>query len=158
MRPQNGASAAGTGPSNAVGKPRDDEIVVLRDVRKRFADQEVLKGIDLVARKNETTVLIGGSGAGKTTLLRCIVALDKPTSGEIWIAGEEISHLSETELNRVRMRFGMVYQYAALLDSITVRENVEFPLVEHTRLSAKERKEKVLERLKDLGLDPAQVA
>jgi phospholipid/cholesterol/gamma-HCH transport system ATP-binding protein len=158
MRTENGASAAGTGPSNAVGKPRDDEIVVLRDVRKRFADQEVLKGIDLVARKNETTVIIGGSGAGKTTLLRAIVALDRPTSGEIWIAGEEISHLSDPQLNRVRMRFGMVYQYAALLDSITVLENVEFPLVEHTKLSAKERKEKVLERLKDLGLDPAQVA
>ncbi len=157
-RTGNGANAAGTGPSNAVGKPRDDEIVVLRDVRKRFADQEVLKGIDLVARKNETTVIIGGSGAGKTTLLRCIVALDRPTSGEIWIAGEEVSHLSETELNRVRMRFGMVYQYAALLDSITVLENVAFPLVEHTKLSAKERKEKVFERLKDLGLDPAQVA
>jgi phospholipid/cholesterol/gamma-HCH transport system ATP-binding protein len=154
----NGASAAGVGPSNPVGKPRDDEIVVLRDVRKRFGEQEVLRGIDLVARKNETTVIIGGSGAGKTTLLRCIVALDRPTSGEVWIAGQEISHLSERELNGVRQRFGMVYQYAALLDSITVLENVAFPLVEHTKLSAKERKEKVFQRLKDLGLEPGQVA
>jgi phospholipid/cholesterol/gamma-HCH transport system ATP-binding protein len=158
MATNNAASAAGIGPSNAVGKPRDDEIVVLRDVRKRFGEQEVLRGIDLVARKNETTVLIGGSGAGKTTLLRCIVALDRPTSGEVWIAGQEISHLSERELNGVRQRFGMVYQYAALLDSITVLENVAFPLVEHTKLSAKERKEKVFQRLKDLGLEPGQVA
>jgi phospholipid/cholesterol/gamma-HCH transport system ATP-binding protein len=133
-------------------------MVVLRDLRKRYGEQEVLKGIDLVARKNETTVLIGGSGAGKTTLLRCIVALEKPTSGEIWIAGEEISKLRESDLNRVRMKFGMVYQYAALLDSITVLENVAFPLVEHTKLSARERKEKVFARLKDLGLDADVVA
>jgi phospholipid/cholesterol/gamma-HCH transport system ATP-binding protein len=133
-------------------------MVVLRDLRKRYGEQEVLKGIELVARKNETTVLIGGSGAGKTTLLRCIVALEKPTSGEVWIAGEEISKLGESELNQVRMKFGMVYQYAALLDSITVLENVAFPLVEHTKLSAKERKEKVYDRLKELGLDPDVVA
>ncbi len=146
------------GPPGSLGKPGADENVVLRDLRKRYGDQEVLKGIDLVAKKNETTVLIGGSGAGKTTLLRCIVALEKPTSGEVWIAGEEISKLGEKDLNRVRMKFGMVYQYAALLDSITVLENVAFPLVEHTKLSGKERKEKVFQRLKDLGLDPDVVA
>ncbi len=150
--------AARATPAAPVGRPRDDEVVVLRDVRKRFGEQEVLKGIDLVARKDETTVLIGGSGAGKTTLLRCIVALERPTSGEIWIAGQEISRLPESELNAVRKRFGMVYQYAALLDSINVLDNVAFPLVEHTKLSAKERKEKVFERLKDLGLDPDVVA
>jgi phospholipid/cholesterol/gamma-HCH transport system ATP-binding protein len=143
-----------------MGRPPDDEVVVLRDVRKRFGEQEVLKGIDLVARSNETTVLIGGSGAGKTTLLRCIVALERPTSGEIWIAGQEIaaSGLGATELNAVRHKIGMVYQYAALLDSISVLDNVAFPLVEHTKLSAKERKEKVFERLRELGLDPDVVA
>jgi phospholipid/cholesterol/gamma-HCH transport system ATP-binding protein len=151
------ANGGGSGLGKAI-PPAEDEVVVLRDVRKRFGEQEVLKGIDLVAKKNETTVLIGGSGAGKTTLLRCIVALEKPTSGEIWIAGEETSHLSERELNRVRMKFGMVYQYAALLDSITVLENVAFPLVEHTTLSSKERKERVYQRLKDLGLDSDVVA
>jgi phospholipid/cholesterol/gamma-HCH transport system ATP-binding protein len=150
-------SGTGSGGSSAV-RPRDDEIVVLRDLRKRFGEQEVLKGIDLVARKDETTVLIGGSGAGKTTLLRCIVALERPTSGEVWVAGEEISRLPESELNNVRKKFGMVYQYAALLDSITVLENVAFPLVEHTKLSAKDRKERVYQRLQDLGLDPKVVA
>ena len=84
-------------------------------------------------------MIIGGSGAGKTTLLRLIVALEKPTSGEIWIDGENIVGLGERELNRVRKKFGMVYQYAALLDSITVLDNVAFPLVEHTKLSKKER-------------------
>jgi phospholipid/cholesterol/gamma-HCH transport system ATP-binding protein len=131
-----------------------DDIVVLKDVRKTFGDQEVLKGISLTARRSETTVIIGGSGAGKTTLLRHIVALEKPTSGEILIDGENIVGLGERELNRVRQKFGMVYQYAALLDSCTVLENVAFPLVEHTKLSKKEIRDRVLEKLKILGLEP----
>src|SRR5271165_2627478 len=95
-----------------------DDIVVLKEVRKSFGDAEVLKGIDLVCRRNETTCVVGGSGAGKTTLLRLIVALDKPTSGHIYVDGED-----------------------------TV------PLGEHTKLSAAERRTKVLDKLKALGLD-----
>src|SRR4029077_9371296 len=130
-----------------------DDIVVLKDVKKRFGDAEVLRGIDMVCRKNETTCVVGGSGAGKTTLLRLIVALEKPTSGQILIDGEDTVPMREGELNRVRQKFGMVYQYAALLDSITVLANVEFPLVEHTKLSAAERRKKVLDKLQVLGLD-----
>jgi phospholipid/cholesterol/gamma-HCH transport system ATP-binding protein len=130
-----------------------DDIVVLQDVRKRFGDAEVLKGVDLVCRRNETTCIVGGSGAGKTTLLRLIVALDKPTSGKIYIEGQDTVPLGERELNDVRRKFGMVYQYAALLDSINVLDNVSFPLVEHTKLSAPERRTKVLDKLKVLGLD-----
>jgi phospholipid/cholesterol/gamma-HCH transport system ATP-binding protein len=137
--------------------PPPEDVVVLKDVRKRFGDHEVLKGIDLVAKRSETTVIIGGSGAGKTTLLRHIVGLERPTSGEIYIAGENIVGLSDRELNRVRQRLGMVYQYAALLDSITVFENVAFPLIEHTKLSKKEVKEKVDRMLEALGLDARQV-
>src|SRR4051812_23552555 len=74
--------------------PTADEIVVLRDVKKSFGGQEVLKGVDLLARRRETTVIIGGSGAGKTTLLRLIVALERATSGEIFVDGEEITRLS----------------------------------------------------------------
>ena len=134
--------------------PMVDDIVVLKDLRKSFAGNEVLKGIDLVAHRKETTVIIGGSGAGKTTLLRLIVALEKPTSGQILIDGEDTVPMAERELNRVRMKFGMVYQYAALLDSFTVMENVAFPLVEHTKLKKKEREEKVVDKLKILGLSP----
>jgi phospholipid/cholesterol/gamma-HCH transport system ATP-binding protein len=137
--------------------PPPEDIVVLKDVRKRFGDHEVLKGIDLVAKRSETTVIIGGSGAGKTTLLRHIVGLERPTSGEIYIAGENIVGLSDRELNRVRQRLGMVYQYAALLDSITIFENVAFPLVEHSKLSKKEIRDKVERMLAALGLDPKQV-
>ena len=96
-----------------------DDIVVLKDLRKSFGSSEILKGIDLVCRRNETTCIVGGSGAGKTTLLRLIVALEKATSGHIYIDGEDTVPMSERELNRVRQKFGMVYQYAALLDSIT---------------------------------------
>ncbi len=136
-----------------------DEIIVLRDVKKNFDGQEVLRGIDLVAHRNETVVIIGGSGAGKTTLLRLIVGLERPTSGQILIDGEDIAGMtSERQLNRIRKKFGMVYQYAALLDSITVHDNIAFPLVEHTKLSKKEITERVLDKLEVLGLDPKVVA
>jgi phospholipid/cholesterol/gamma-HCH transport system ATP-binding protein len=130
-----------------------DDIVVLQDVRKRFGDAEVLKGIDMVCRRNETTCVVGGSGAGKTTLLRLIVALEKPTGGHIFIDGEDIVPMGERDTNRVRQKCGMVYQYAALLDSINVLDNVAFPLVEHTRLKPAERRTKVLDKLRTLGLD-----
>ena len=131
------------------------DIVVLRKIRKSYdGEHEVLRGIDMIAKKGETTVIIGGSGAGKTTLLRLIVALEKPSSGELFIDGENIAGLPEGELNRVRKKLGMVYQYAALLDSATVLENVAFPLVEHTQMKRRDIDEKVMETLKILGLDP----
>ncbi len=129
------------------------DIVVLKDVRKSFDDTDVLKGIDLVCRRGETTCIVGGSGAGKTTLLRLVVGLDRPTSGHIFVEGEDIAPMRERELNRVRRKFGMVYQYAALLDSINVLDNVAFPLVEHTKLNARERRDRVVEKLRVLGLD-----
>ena len=152
----------GAGPGRAgsahLRVPLPDEIVVLRDLRKKYGEQEILKGIDLVARRRETTVIIGGSGAGKTTLLRLIVGLERATSGHIFIEGEDVTRLPERELNRVRKKFGMVYQYAALLDSISVFDNVAFPLVEHTKLSKKEISERVMNKLEILGLDPKVVA
>jgi phospholipid/cholesterol/gamma-HCH transport system ATP-binding protein len=147
--------ASGSGAAVPVGP---DDIVVLRDVKKSYDGQQVLRGIDLVARRKETVVIIGGSGAGKTTLLRLIVALDRPTTGQILVEGEDIAQLPERELNRIRKKFGMVYQYAALLDSISVLDNVAFPLVEHTKLSKKEITERVMDKLEILGLDPKVVA
>ena len=138
--------------------PTADEIVVLRDVKKAFGEHEVLKGVSFVARRQETTVIIGGSGAGKTTLLRLIVGLERATSGKMFVDGEDVTNLSERELNRVRRKFGMVYQYAALLDSISVFDNIAFPLVEHTKLSKKEIRERVMAKLEILGLDPKVVA
>ena len=152
---KNGGSpkAAEEQPPTAEGTPTPDEIVALRNVRKEFDGKEVLKGISFSTKRGETTVIIGGSGAGKTTLLRHIVALEQPTSGQVFIDGIDIVGKSDSELNVVRRKFGMVYQYAALLDSINVLENVAFPLVEHTKLSKKEIRDKVMEKLKILGLD-----
>lgn len=132
--------------------PRPDELVVVRDLRKRYGTQEVLKGVSFVAKRAETTVVIGGSGAGKTTLLRHIVALETPSEGDVLIDGKSIVGLKERELNVVRKKFGVVYQYAALLDSCTVMENVAFPLVEHTKLAKKEIEDRVVEKLRILGL------
>lgn len=156
--PSGRGPAVGAPAPRAPNAPPPDEIIVLRDVKKSFGDQQVLKGLNIVAKKNETTVIIGGSGAGKSTLLRLIVALERTTSGEIWIDGEEISKLRERELNRIRRKFGMVYQYAALLDSINVFDNIAFPLVEHTKLSKKEIRERVMGKLEILGLEPNEVA
>jgi len=119
---------------------------------KRFGPHAVLDGIDLVCHPGETNVIIGGSGAGKTTLLRLLIGLEKPTSGRVEIDGEDIGPLSEFELNRVRRKFGMVFQYAALLDSLSILDNVAFPLREHTKKSEKEIRELVLDKLEKLGL------
>jgi phospholipid/cholesterol/gamma-HCH transport system ATP-binding protein len=134
------------------------DIVVLKGVRKTFGDTEVLRGIDLVCRRGETTCVVGGSGAGKTTLLRLIVALEKPTSGSIYIDGDDTVPMKERELNGIRRKFGMVYQYAALLDSINVLDNVAFPLVEHTKLSKAEIRTKVVDKLRILELDESVLA
>jgi phospholipid/cholesterol/gamma-HCH transport system ATP-binding protein len=133
------------------GPARD--IVVIQDLHKSFDDVKVLDGIDMVCRRGETTCVVGGSGAGKTTLLRLIVALEKPDSGRIFIDGDDIVPMGEHELNEVRKKCGMVYQYAALLDSITVLDNVAFPLVEHTKLRASEIRERVIAKLQALGLN-----
>ncbi len=150
--PSDTASEASGAETERRGPPTPN-IVVLQDVRKAYGAAEVLRGVTITALRGETTVIIGGSGAGKTTLLRLIIGLEEPTSGHIFIDGEDIVGMNEKEKNRVRQKCGMVYQYAALLDSITVFENVAFPLIEHSKLSRKEIKERVLEKLQVLGLD-----
>lgn len=120
---------------------------------KRFGDYEALSNIDLTIQKSHVAVIIGGSGAGKTTLLKILIGLDQPTSGQICVDGVDIAGLSERELNKVRQKFGMVFQYSALLDSLSVLENVAFPLREHKKLREEEIRSRVLEKLKILGLE-----
>jgi phospholipid/cholesterol/gamma-HCH transport system ATP-binding protein len=128
------------------------EHIVLEHVSKRFGDKDVLRDIDLVVPRGQTTVVLGGSGAGKTTLLRLLIALDRPTSGHIYVDGEDITMLDEFKLNQMRRKFGMVFQYAALLDSMTVLDNVAFPLREHTHLPDGDIRREVSEKLRLLGL------
>ena len=124
------------------------------ELTKRYGDNVVLNGINLDCHPGETNVVIGGSGAGKTTLLRLLIGLEKPTTGRVEVDGEDIAPMSEFQLNRVRQKFGMCFQYAALLDSLSVFDNVAFPLREHTRKSEKEIREQVMAKLQALGLDP----
>jgi phospholipid/cholesterol/gamma-HCH transport system ATP-binding protein len=127
--------------------------IEVRGVSKSFGTKHVLKDIDLSFGRGQVTVIIGGSGTGKTTLLRMLIGLEKPTTGSIIVDGEDIVPLGDTGMNRVRKKFGMVFQYAALLDSMTVLDNVAFPLREHTRLREKEVVQRVNEKLSELGLD-----
>jgi len=131
---------------------------VVVDVSKRFGAKEVLKDVSFTAHRSKTTVILGGSGAGKTTLLRLLIALEKPTSGHIFIDGEDIVGKNDLELNQIRRKFGMVFQYAALLDSLTVFDNVAFPLREHSRARPKEIREQVLEKLGALGLEEPAIS
>ena len=126
--------------------------IVVEGLAKRFGNFQALIDVDMTIRKGEITVIIGGSGAGKTTLLKILIGLDRPTSGSIRVNDVDIAKLSERELTQVRRRFGMVFQYSALLDSMNVMDNVAFPLREHTKLGEREIREKVLEKLSLLGL------
>jgi phospholipid/cholesterol/gamma-HCH transport system ATP-binding protein len=137
--------------SRKVSRETATHIVVER-LQKRFGSAVVLNDIDMTIRRGEVAVVIGGSGAGKTTLLKILIGLERATSGSIKVNDEEIVGLSERELNRVRQRFGMVFQYSALLDSMNVLDNVAFPLREHSKLSEREIRDKVREKLGVLGL------
>ena len=130
-------------------------MIQLKNVRKRFGDKDALKGITLTIEKGETIAIIGGSGSGKSTLLRLMIGLDRPTSGEIYIGDENIAAMSENALDRVRLRMGMVFQYSALFDSMSVGENVAFGLREHTTKSADEIARIVAEKLALVGLPNA---
>jgi phospholipid/cholesterol/gamma-HCH transport system ATP-binding protein len=133
--------------------PPEDHILV-DDVKKSFGTTPVIRGITMHLHRRETAVIIGGSGAGKTTLLRMLIGLEKPSTGHIWVDGDDIAALNEYQMNRVRQKFGMVFQYAALLDSLNVLENVAFPLREHRKhLTRKEIDDKVVGMLNLLGLE-----
>jgi phospholipid/cholesterol/gamma-HCH transport system ATP-binding protein len=127
--------------------------IVVRHVTKRFERFAALTDVSMTVDRGKIVVVIGGSGAGKTTLLRLLIGLEKPSEGAIYIDGTDIAPLGELALNEVRKKFGMVFQYAALLDSMSVLDNVAFPLREHTKLKEKDIKTKVLEKLQILGLE-----
>ncbi len=143
-----GAAQAGDGAAKQPG----DEHVVVDNIVKRFGSTEVLRGVSLTVRRGETAVIIGGSGAGKTTLLRILIGLEKPTTGRILVDGVDLAPLEGVALNEARRKFGMVFQYSALLDSLNIFDNVAFPLVEHTKLSKKEIRDKVRATLEILGI------
>jgi phospholipid/cholesterol/gamma-HCH transport system ATP-binding protein len=136
-------------------EPRNNEpVVVIRDLRKSFGRQNVLNGIGLAVARSETLVVLGRSGTGKSVLLKLLIGLQKPDSGSIRIQGREITTLGFKELNQVRKKIGFLFQQAALYDSLSVEENVAFPLSRHSDLRCAELEERVRALLAIVGMEP----
>jgi phospholipid/cholesterol/gamma-HCH transport system ATP-binding protein len=127
-------------------------MISLKGVTKSFGTQVVLNNVDLDIATGEITAIIGPSGEGKSVLLKHMIGLLRPDQGQVLVEGEDISRLGRSGMNRVREKFGMLFQNAALFDSLTVFENVAFPLREKTKLSDREITERVGEALLHVGL------
>jgi phospholipid/cholesterol/gamma-HCH transport system ATP-binding protein len=127
-------------------------IVEFRDVAKRFGHLVVLDGVTLSIQRGESIVIIGASGSGKSVMLKHIVGLLKPESGQVWFDSTRIDTLPERQLMLIRQRCGFLFQMGALFDSLTVGENIAFPLVEHTQKKPDEIRQVVAHRLAMVGL------
>src|SRR5437867_4351200 len=127
-------------------------IIEVNNLVRKFGDRTVLDEISFEVHRGETLVIMGGSGCGKSTLLRHMIGSMNPTSGFVKLFGEEITTMKERELERVRLRFGMLFQSGALLASLTVGENLALPLLQHTNKSADEIEEIVKQKLGMVGL------
>jgi len=130
----------------------NSSIIELINVHKAFDGQKVLDGLDLRIKTGQITVVIGQSGGGKSVLLKHMIGLIRPDQGEALVEGVDIGRLNDRQLNDVRKNFGMLFQAAALFDSMNVGENVAFPLREHTRLKSDEIEEIVERKLQQVGL------
>jgi phospholipid/cholesterol/gamma-HCH transport system ATP-binding protein len=135
-----------------IGAKDDRWQIRIRDLHKTFIAHHVLRGIDLDIERGKINIIIGGSGQGKSVLMKHLMGLLKPDRGSIFIDGTDIVPLSELEMGPVRRKFGMVFQYAALFDSLNVVENIAFPLIERYNLSRDEIMERVRELLRRLDL------
>lgn len=131
-------------------------MIEIKGLHKTFGEEKVLDGVDLQIDNGRTIVILGGSGVGKSVLLKHIIGLLRPDRGEIRIEGIDITRLEGKDLNEMRKKFGMLFQEAALFDSMTVGANVAFPLREHTKLKEKEIKEIVAQKLEQVGLQGSE--
>lgn len=126
--------------------------LALRGVKKRFGPKVVLDGVDLAVQPKQSVVVIGGSGTGKSVLLKCVLGLLRPEAGSIQVDGEETVGMKGADRQRVLRKFGMLFQGAALFDSLPVWRNVAFGLIEGERMAAEQAKEIALEKLRRVGL------
>jgi phospholipid/cholesterol/gamma-HCH transport system ATP-binding protein len=131
-------------------------VISIRDLKKSFGEVTVLNGVDVDVFKGENLVVLGKSGTGKSVLIKIIVGLLKPDSGEVKVLGKEVEQLNEKELSKLRSKIGFSFQSSALYDSMTVKENLAFPLVRNKRhLTGKEVNEAIEKVLEDIGLPQA---
>lgn len=136
-------------------KPKNETLVRLEELCVRFGRHTVLRDLTLDLHRGETVAVIGESGCGKTVLLKTIIGLQRPVQGRVFVDGKDLSRLSERELTEIRVRFGFVFQQAALFDSLTIAQNVAFPLRQHSGRSEREIQEVVRARLAEVGLPEA---
>ena len=130
-----------------------DDVIVIEHLYKSFGDNHVLNDFSLRLHKGENVAVLGKSGSGKSVLIKCIIGLMDPDKGRINVLGRDIEELNHHELDEIRTRVGFLFQSNALYDSMTVRENLEFPLRRHSiRLTTGEREDKVMGVLKNVGL------
>ena len=132
---------------------KNEPVVEIIGVSKSFGEHHVLKGVNLQVAKGENLVVLGKSGSGKSLLIKCLVGLETADEGEIRVFGRRIMTRSYRELNEMRVRIGFLFQSGALYDSMTVRENLAFPLKHHNkRMSFEERDQRIIEMLDNVGL------
>ena len=127
-------------------------MIQIQGIHKWFGQNHVLQGVDLTIKEGETLVIIGRSGCGKSVLLKHIIGILEPEEGDIKIDGRSVRTMPQGEQDQFRLQLGMLFQGAALFDSLTVRENVGFSLYEHTKLSEEVISQKVREKLGLVGL------
>lgn len=129
-------------------------MIRFENVTKSFGNRQILKGVNLEIEQGKTTVIFGVSGGGKSTIIKHIVGLLKPDSGMITVDGIRVDNADETTLRHIRTKVGFLFQNGALFDSMNIRDNVAFPMIEHQKLTAKELEYKIDEKLSMVGLKP----
>lgn len=134
--------------------PNSKPIIEIKDLRKSYGDNHVLNGFNMVLYEGENLVIMGKSGSGKSVMIKCLVGLERPDSGSIMVMGKNISELNRSSLDELRTEIGFLFQGSALYDSMTVRENLEFPLRRHTKKFGvlKDTTALVMEALESVGL------
>jgi phospholipid/cholesterol/gamma-HCH transport system ATP-binding protein len=149
-----GQEGAATPATETFGKESaGPAAVVLRDLHKSFGTQIVLDGIELTVNSGETLAVLGRSGTGKSVLLKLIIGLQAPDSGSILVHDQEITRLDLEALNAARKKMGFLFQNAALYDSLSVEQNIAFPLKRHTKMTASERGDRVKQLLSSVGME-----
>jgi phospholipid/cholesterol/gamma-HCH transport system ATP-binding protein len=139
-----------------AGEDAASAVVAVEHLRKSFGNQSVLSGISLSVKRGETLAVLGRSGTGKSVLLRLIIGLEKPDSGSVRIHGQNIAGLALDQLGEIRKKMGFLFQHAALYDSLTVEQNVAFPLQHHKKeMSKSEKADRVRELLAEVGMEGA---
>ena len=141
-----------------MAKIKSTAKVELRGVKKRFGDKVVLDGIDLALNAGESLVVIGGSGTGKSVMIKCVLGILRPDAGEIYVDGREVTRLSGRARDEMLRKFGMLFQAAALFDSLPVWENVAFSLIQGRGMGRKQAREVAIETLAKVGLGPEVAA